>query len=381
MSQTVRSIQSICFISKTAHHLLLDDSGTRTGGAELQQTILATALASKGIKVYFITERVDDKEKICLNGKITVFPVLNFKKGNKYLRKIVYLPSQLWKTLKEVNADIYYYRNPNYLAGVTALFCRINAKQFVLAGANDWNFEKGNERNLPNLIDKLFSRLGIRMADEVLVQNNRQKRLLEKYYRRKGVVFYNVFPCRKLRNISRHVLWVSRVENYKRPKLFLELAQRLPGCSFVMVGGKSEDPVLEKQVEQEAAILENVTYLGQQSFDRVEDLFDKSYVFVNTSIPGCEGFPNTFLQAWSRGIPVISFFDIDNLIIENDLGMVVSSMTEMEKAVRILLDYKYNHQQNAETIQAFFERQFSLDSRVAEFAEILNRTNTYKKIV
>jgi glycosyltransferase involved in cell wall biosynthesis len=138
-----------------------------------------------------------------------------------------------------------------------------------------------------------------------------------------------------------------------------------------MVAGKGSDPQLQLQTELEGTKLKNVTYLSHQPFEKVEELFDEASAFVNTSIPDCEGFPNTYLQAWSRGIPVISFFDPDRLISMNSLGIVVESLPQLENALRLLLTSQRSSVYDSQTIQDFFIQKFSVANRISRFIQIL----------
>ncbi len=93
-----------------------------------------------------------------------------------------------------------------------------------------------------------------------------------------------------------------------------------------MPGGKT----YFDDVAAAAARLPNVTMLGPVRYADTGALFDRAKVFLNTS--SIEGFPNTFLQAWIRGVPVVSFFDPDGLVKRLQLGRIAASLDDMREA-------------------------------------------------
>ena len=70
-------------------------------------------------------------------------------------------------------------------------------------------------------------------------------------------------------------------------------------------------------------------------YHHVNDLYQNSRIFINTS--DSEGFPNSFLQSWIRGVPVISFFDPDNTIQRENIGSSPDDIEEMVDSIKRLL--------------------------------------------
>jgi glycosyltransferase involved in cell wall biosynthesis len=87
-------------------------------------------------------------------------------------------------------------------------------------------------------------------------------------------------------------------------------------------------------MRRKAATLPNVNFHGAVQYHEIGELFERARVFVNTS--DTEGFPNTFLQAWSGGAPVVTFLDPSDIIAREGLGRAVVNIDDMADAVAAL---------------------------------------------
>jgi glycosyltransferase involved in cell wall biosynthesis len=96
-------------------------------------------------------------------------------------------------------------------------------------------------------------------------------------------------------------------------------------------------------------------------------LFDQTKIFINTS--EFEGFPNTYLQSWARGIPVVATYDPDNLIKKLGLGIAVSSPSEMANAVLRLLSTPREWDECSQRCLRFMEARYRDDVVMQPYRE------------
>jgi glycosyltransferase involved in cell wall biosynthesis len=208
--------------------------------------------------------------------------------------------------------------------------------------------------------DKFLYRLGLRLADKITVQSHQQNLMLDRQFGLKGSLIKNFSLHPSKRNAAdqkKTILWVSTIKQLKRPKLFLQLAEAFPDESFIMIGGaKTGETDLYDKVREKAQAISNLDFLGFQPLNVTEQYFDQCKIFINTSEK--EGFPNTFLQAWRRGIPVVSSVDPDQIIAKNQLGKFVTPPENFRRALHEMLTlapdledtiidyYEQNHSRN-----------------------------------
>jgi glycosyltransferase involved in cell wall biosynthesis len=169
---------------------------------------------------------------------------------------------------------------------------------------------------------------GLSLADRIFLQHSGQLSALPGRWRAKARIVRSIAASEGAptphADRDGHVAWVGMLRQPKRPDVLIEIARRLPLIRFVVCGGTTRHRSPEtfgEDVASRLRALPNVTYLGQVPPDRCREVVSNASVLLSTSDE--EGFPNTFLEAWSNGTPVVSLHvDPDGVIEQKGLGTV-----------------------------------------------------------
>jgi glycosyltransferase involved in cell wall biosynthesis len=360
------ALPSVCFVGLSNLGVLapeIDPSGT--AGEPLQHTLLATALARRGHRVSMIVADHGQPDGASWDG-VQTFKAYSRRAGLPLLRFVHPRWTGLWAALSRANADVYYASCAGGLVGQVAMFCKRRGKRFVFRAASDADCkpEALIAMGRAHWRDKWLYEHGLRRAASVLVQSQRQQKLMRRNFGvDSSIAGLMVQPGHSERGFAERdidALWVSNMRSVKRPDVLLGVADRLPEVSFHMVGGTVTGA--EKffdAVKTQAANRGNLTFHGAVPYRDVSALYDRARVFVNTS--DVEGFPNTYLQAWASGTPVVAFFDPDGIIARERLGAAVRRADEMSEAVNRLTRNESEWSAASARCLAFIERHYSED--------------------
>lgn len=251
-----------------------------------------------------------------------------------------------------------------------ALFSKVTKSKLVFFGASDSDFIIGEEL-INSDKNKVLYRNGLKKIKYVVAQNEKQQSLLKDNYGEKNcIIIPNIWPTGVVTKQKKDIdfLWVSNFRDLKRPEWFIKLAQENPQYKFAMIGG-STDRVLYNKCEQAAKEIPNLAFLGKKSLDETNEYFKQARCFICTST--MEGFPNTFLQAWSNNIPVLTTFSPSKLVEKHSLGVVVTKYDEMkEELSKILEETSYKAKQEA--IKNYFESSHSPASMYNKLIQMLS---------
>jgi glycosyltransferase involved in cell wall biosynthesis len=329
----------VCFLAPTTWPML---SGSRDipviGGAELQQSVIAPELARRGFDVSMISMDFGQEEGTYLKG-VRLLKMHTPDEGIPVVRFLHPRLTSLWAALKRADADVYYQRCSAAHTGFLAAFGRVHGRRTIHSGASDMDFVPGKQDILYARDRKIYE-YGLRNVDRLFVQNPFQKKAALENYGRDSVLIPNCFDApRDAHGDPRgYVLWVATVRPSKRPEMLREIARRLPQHRFVMVGGSDSDAkgrAFAEGAREAMRSLPNTTVHGFLPFAEADRLFDGARLVINTST--YEGFPNTFLQAWSRGVPVVSFVDTGSRHRGEPVFDVVSDVDRATAAVERLM--------------------------------------------
>jgi glycosyltransferase involved in cell wall biosynthesis len=310
-----RARAHICFVAPHAWPVLSGDPDiAEVGGAEVQQSMLARLLAANGYRVSMLCLDYGQPDKALVQG-VTVFKTFSPDSGMPVLRFLHPRLTATWRAMRAADADVYYCRAASMWVAVVAEFCRRYGKRSIYAGASNMDFVPGEGGQIRYARDRWLYRRGLARVDRIVAQNEAQRAGCRDAYGRDAMVIASCYEPASAVAAGQPrdaVLWVSTIRTGKRPERFLELAARLPHRRFVMVGGPGQgegEGELYERMQREAAKLGNVELTGFLPLSQVERWLDRARVLVNTS--DYEGMPNTFLQAWSRGVPTAATVEVE----------------------------------------------------------------------
>lgn len=310
--------------------LLVREAKKPAGGAETQILLLARALAARGVKVCLI---VFDLPGLAIPHSVgglavSVRPPYRARQRLGRLREVI----SIREAIVKADAEVVVTRMESPEVGFAALFSKLHGRRFVYSSASLSDFvpdvRLAPQLDLSRLSRKsrdwkLF-RLGIRLADAVVVQTEEQARLCEAQSRRPPVLIRSIAePPPRREGDPEAFLWIGRVVQSKRPEAFVELARALPQARFWMVAVPASDRgdhvELMTALERSAVATPNLELLPPRPRDELMHLVNRAVAMVSTS--DFEGMPNTFLEGWARGVPALALaHDPDGIIERYRLG-------------------------------------------------------------
>jgi glycosyltransferase involved in cell wall biosynthesis len=328
----------VCFVGLGNLPVLAPEfAGRPAGGAELQQVLLAKALARRGWPVSMIVFDWGQPDEATWHGVRTI-KAYRPEEGLPVVRFLHPRWTKLLRALRRADADIYYASCAGGHLAQIALFARPKGRKVVFRVASNSDCDP-KELLVKHRRDRLLHRYGLARADLVLAQTAQQQEALQRNYGRSSrlapALIEPAERCRALAQRDIDVLWVGHIRPYKRPQLLIDAARRLPQIRFHMVGGRMPGAEeLFDSLRRDAQSLANVTFHGALPYRQTRTLYERARLFLSTS--RIEGFPNTYLQSWSHGTPVIGFLDPDGLIERLRVGRAVGTVEQMCAAISAL---------------------------------------------
>lgn len=372
--------RKICIVGLDSYGMLSGEGhgdgsaggGRYIGGEAIQHVLLARAWRDLGHEVSMIVHD-DGQGARRVHEGITALAAQTRSGGIPGLRFFHPRASKLLSTLMAADADIYYQSPAGTYTGFTAWYARSTGRQFIFRVASDSDCEREHGR-LEFWRDRKLYAFGLRRAHLVAAQTEFQLRMLRENHGIEAHVVNMMVetPAVAADRVGKDidVLWVSNFRPLKRPELALELARQMPNVKFTLVGGPMpNDRTYYEDMLAAADRLPNVTMLGPVRYRESGELFDRAKVFLNTS--SIEGFPNTFLQSWVRGVPVVTFFDPDGLVQRLPLGRVAKSLDDMREAIRGLLEIDVDRQLLGRRAREFALREYT-SGVAARYLELLD---------
>jgi glycosyltransferase involved in cell wall biosynthesis len=296
------------------------------GGAEVQTTMLAHALKRKGLRVAHIVYPVKEPRRVDSSS-----PSLVERSEWQRYRRLGELAetAAIWRGLQRADADAYIVRGGGGHLIAASSFCRALRRRLIFSSSSELDFDFERPDRNPQTLR--FYKASLRLADELVLQTGQQRELARSVFPDREPVVIPSFaePAPSANGTGDYFLWADRLVEYKLPDRYVELAEALPDARFRMVAAVNNEtpPGMAERIETAAERLPNLELLPPRPRSQLLQEMQQAVAVVKTS--RIEGMPNAFLEAWARGLPVLSLnVDPDAKIEDNRIGVAAGGSME-----------------------------------------------------
>jgi len=302
------------------------------GGAERQQWLLARALAATG---WWITVGV--REALEAGEHCTIDGVEFLGIGRDHIYRAWY------RFLSLEQPDWWYWRCAGHLWGCAVEIAKIAGVRTIFAAGVDSDVQPRRALFRRPRWWPLYA-WGLSRTDRILVQHTGQFSALPVRWRPKAYIVPSIAgemaAVKHHSERAKYVAWVAMLRQPKRPDVLLEIARKAPAIRFVVCGGPTpfaSPPGYGKWIVEALQAQSNIELLGKVAPQKARQIIADAALLLSTS--DAEGFPNTFLEAWLSGTPVISLkLDPDHIIERQALGTVPGTVERATADIMALMD-------------------------------------------
>jgi len=316
---------------------LIKNDGTPTGGAAVEWESWIEGFDNLGHDIQVLTWSGAHKF-IGNNKKYKIVEGIDLKNGLPILKWFTHRFAKLYRAISNTKPDVLIKECANAYTGILAIIAKLLNIKFLYRVANDLDTDNRYKKKL-SLFDRKLYEIGLILSDYIVCQNQYQyNNLIKKFPKKKITILYN--PIKNIKRDEKeelkkeYIAWIGIFQYQKNLPALLKIAETLPNITF-KIAGKEDSGIDKKSLEalNKLKSLNNVNFVGFLKREKVKNFLKSSYLLLNTS--HFEGFSNTFLEAWTVGVPVISTKNVnpDGLITKFSLGIIAKNYYELPKII------------------------------------------------
>jgi glycosyltransferase involved in cell wall biosynthesis len=348
------------------------NSPEAVGGSERDQWLLANALVAANWSAV-----VGVRRGLKVGERKTI-------KGVEYVGIGPDRPLLAWHSfLASEKPDWLFWECAYHLWGALVEIAKINRVKTIFHAAFDTDVEPRKALSWRRNWWPLYA-WGLSRSDRIFVQHSGQLANLRRPWQCKAYVLPKVcilpgvvgdqLIVKPHREREKYVAWVATLRQHKRPDVLMEIARKMPSFRFVVCGGPTTfmtSTSFRDRILDELSAAPNIEYLGQVAPETAQEVIANAALLLSTS--DSEGFPNTFVQAWSSGTPVVSLkIDPDGGIERLGLGRISGDVDRAIEDITGLIESTDRRDEIAQRTRRFVVENYSASAVVRLFQRALD---------